>query len=168
MRRVGEETFRLARSTSTRSSWSSTDEICAAIQDIFEDTRAIAEPAGALAVAGLKQLRGARAAARAHLVAHQQRRQHELRPPAPRRRARRDRRASARRCWRWRSRSEPGSFLRFCQALGQRSVTEFNYRYDDAGAAPRSSSASRCTRGRAERAALIARARGRRAIACST
>ena len=55
VRRVGEETFALCRgSTSTRSCWSSTDEICAAIQDIFEDTRSIVEPAGALAVAGIK------------------------------------------------------------------------------------------------------------------
>ena len=44
-----------ARSTSMRSCWSTTDQICAAIQDIFEDTRSIVEPSGALAVAGIKK-----------------------------------------------------------------------------------------------------------------
>lgn len=55
VRRVGEETLRLARLHVDEVLLVSTDEICAAIQDIFEDTRAIAEPAGALAVAGIKQ-----------------------------------------------------------------------------------------------------------------
>ncbi|MDH4106221.1 MAG: threonine ammonia-lyase, biosynthetic, partial [Gammaproteobacteria bacterium] len=55
VRRVGEETFRLARKYVDEVLLVSTDEICAAVQDIFEDNRTIAEPAGALAVAGLKQ-----------------------------------------------------------------------------------------------------------------
>ena len=55
VRRVGEETFRLARKYVDEVLLVTTDEICAAIQDIFEDNRTIAEPAGALAVAGIKR-----------------------------------------------------------------------------------------------------------------
>ena len=55
VRRVGEETFRLARQYVDEIVLVSTDQICAAIQDIFQDTRSIAEPAGALAVAGIKK-----------------------------------------------------------------------------------------------------------------
>jgi len=55
VRRVGEETFRLARKYVDEVVLVTTDEICAAIQDIFEDNRTIAEPAGALAVAGIKR-----------------------------------------------------------------------------------------------------------------
>src|SRR3979490_1370453 len=55
VRRVGEETFRLARQYVDEIILVSTDQICAAIQDIFQDTRSIAEPAGALAVAGIKK-----------------------------------------------------------------------------------------------------------------
>ena len=52
---VGKETFRIIRETVDDIITVSTDEICAGVKDIFEDTRAIAEPAGALAVAGLKK-----------------------------------------------------------------------------------------------------------------
>src|SRR5579859_4558671 len=55
VRRVGEETLRLAKAYVDEILLVTTDQICAAIQDIFEDTRAIVEPAGALAVAGLKK-----------------------------------------------------------------------------------------------------------------
>ena len=109
-----------------------TDEICAAIKDIFEDTRAIAEPAGALAVAGLTQVRRAR-----------ERRGQDLR-----RRSTSGANLNFDRLRHVAERAElgeqrealiaveiperPGSFLRFCEALGARSVTEFNYRYGDA------------------------------------
>ena len=52
---VGEETFRLVSMFADEMILVSTDEICAAIKDVFEDTRTIAEPAGALAVAGMKK-----------------------------------------------------------------------------------------------------------------
>jgi threonine dehydratase len=61
---IGKEPFRVIRNTIDGVITANTDEICAAIKDIFEDTRSIAEPAGALALAGLKkyvmqhQLRG--------------------------------------------------------------------------------------------------------------
>ena len=128
VRRVGEEPFALCRGTVDEIVLTDTDEICAAIQDVFEDTRSIVEPAGALAVAGLKQYvarhgwRGKRLVAinsganmnfdrlrhvaeRADLGAE---REALLAVVIP---------------------EQPGSFLRFCEALGRRSVTEFNYRY---------------------------------------
>ena len=92
VRRVGEETFALCREHVDEIVLVDTDEICAAIQDVFEDTRSIVEPAGALAVAGHQEVRGARGLARQAPGGDQQRRQHELRPAAPRRRARRSRR----------------------------------------------------------------------------
>ncbi len=54
VRKVGNETFALAKKTVDKMVTVSTDEICAAIKDVFEDTRSILEPAGALAIAGLK------------------------------------------------------------------------------------------------------------------
>ncbi len=55
VRQAGEETFRIARETVDEVILVSTDEICAAIKDIFDETRTIAEPAGALGIAGLKK-----------------------------------------------------------------------------------------------------------------
>src|SRR5258706_1254085 len=63
VRRVGEETFALARRYVDEVLLVDTDEICAAIQDVFEDRRAILEPAGALAIAGLKRYIAPRAPA---------------------------------------------------------------------------------------------------------
>ena len=134
VRRVGEETFSLCRGHVDEILLLDTDEICAAIQDVFEDTRSIVEPAGALAVAGLKQYvaregwRGKRLVAinrganmnfdRLRHVAERAdlggEREALLAVVIPER---------------------PGSFLRFCEALGRRSVTEFNYRYSNADAA---------------------------------
>jgi threonine dehydratase len=134
VRRVGEETFRLAQKYVDEVVLVTTDEICAAIQDIFEDNRTIAEPAGALAVAGIKRYvareqctgrtfvslncganinfdRLRHVAERADIGAQ---REALLAVEIP---------------------EQPGSFLKFCQLLGRRSVTEFNYRYDDAAAA---------------------------------
>ena len=55
VRQVGKETFRIARKLVDDMVLAGVDEICAAIKDLFEDTRSIAEPAGALATAGLKK-----------------------------------------------------------------------------------------------------------------
>jgi len=126
----GKETFRLVRKYVDEIVLVSTDEICAAIKDIFGDTRTLAEPAGALGVAGMKRyveregLSGANlipvvcganinfdrlrhVAERAELGEH---REVLVAATIP---------------------EQPGSFRRFCQALGKRSVTEFNYRYAD-------------------------------------
>ena len=95
VREVGEHTFAIACQTVDEMVLVDNDAICAAIKDVFDDTRTIMEPAGALSVAGLKAWVGgaARAAARA-AGRRVDRRQHELRSPALRRRARRTRRAA--------------------------------------------------------------------------
>ena len=84
VRQVGEETFRIARQYVDDVILVSTDEICAAIKDIFDDTRSITEPAGALAVAGIKKYVQT-TKLRPDSGSHRQRRQHQLRPPASRR-----------------------------------------------------------------------------------
>jgi threonine dehydratase len=127
VKRVGEETFALARKYVDEMVLVGTDEICAAIQDTFEDTRAVPEPSGALALAGLKKFvarekwQGKRLVAvnsganvnfdrlrhiaeRAEIGAG---REMLLAVEIP---------------------ETPGSFLAFCRALGARNVTEFNYR----------------------------------------
>ena len=55
VRQIGRETFRIAKQTVDEVITVTTDEICAAIKDIFDDTRSITEPAGALAIAGIKK-----------------------------------------------------------------------------------------------------------------
>jgi threonine dehydratase len=130
VRQVGEETFRLARELVDDIILVSTDEICAATKDIFDDTRAIAEPAGALGTAGLKKYVARTGVTGAHLIAINcganinfdrlrhvaeraelgERREALLAVTIP---------------------EQPGSFRRFCQTIGKRSITEFNYRYAD-------------------------------------
>ena len=132
VRQVGKETWKVARDRVDEVILVSTDEICAATKDIFDDTRAMVEPAGALAVAAIKKYveqTGARdetlvainsganinfdrlryVAERAELG---ERREALLAGTIPER---------------------PGSFLKFCRTLGKRGITEFNYRYADAG-----------------------------------
>jgi threonine dehydratase len=128
VKQVGRETFRLCRELVDEMVLVDTDEICAAIKDIFEDTRTVVEPAGALSLAGAKRWIQRRrvkgrtfvaiacganmnfdrlrfVAERAELGEH---REAVLAVTIPER---------------------PGSFRRLCELLGKRSVTEFNYRY---------------------------------------
>ena len=84
---VGEETFRIARELVDEFMTVDTDAVCAAIKDVFVDTRCIVEPAGALAVAAIKQYVAGTQDARRNLRGHPVRRQHEFRPPALRGRA---------------------------------------------------------------------------------
>jgi threonine dehydratase len=130
VRRVGDETFRLCQQHVDEFITVDTDQICAAIRDIFEDTRSIVEPAGGLSVAGLKKYaadnnisgqtlvtincganvnfdRLRHIAERAAVGEHTEM---LLAVEIP---------------------EEPGSFKRFCEMLGRRGVTEFNYRYSD-------------------------------------
>ncbi len=107
-----------------------TDEICAAIQDVFEDTRSILEPAGALAVAGIKR-HAAKAASGQRYVAINSGANlnfDRLRYIAERA----DLGAGREALLAVEIPEQPGSFLRFCGALGQHNVTEFNYRYQGA------------------------------------
>jgi threonine dehydratase len=130
VRQAGEETFRIAREHVDEILLVGTDEICAAIKDIFDDTRSITEPAGALAVAGIKKYveregiegktlvaidsganmnfdRLRHVAERAELG---ERREVLFAATIPER---------------------PGSFRKFCETIGRRGITEFNYRYSD-------------------------------------
>ncbi len=131
VKQVGRETFRLCRELVDEVIRVDTDAMCAAIKDVFEDTRAILEPAGALAIAGAKawaqrkKSRGATLVAvacganmnfdRLRFVAEEaelgENREAILAVTIP---------------------EKPGSFKAFCEQLGPRNVTEFNYRFDDA------------------------------------
>ncbi|MEK6243226.1 MAG: threonine ammonia-lyase, biosynthetic [Pseudomonadota bacterium] len=138
VKQVGEETFRLARGLVDEMVLVDTDEICAAIKDVFEDTRVVLEPAGALAIAGAKawvekrarsgKMRGKTLVAiasgantnfeRLRFVAEQaelgEHREAVLAVTIPERR---------------------GSFRRFCETLSGRNITEFNYRMSGPDAA---------------------------------
>ena len=127
---IGEETFRILKKTIDGVITVSTDETCAAIKDIFEDTRAIAEPSGALALAGLKKYAAEQQLENENLVAINsganinfdrlryiserteigEKREVVLAVSIP---------------------EKPGSFKAFCKLLGKRNITEFNYRYAD-------------------------------------
>lgn len=159
VRRVGDETFRLCREHVDEIVTVDTDQVCAAIRDIFEDTRSIAEPAGALAVAGIKRY-VAREKVRdgnfvavvcganvnfdrlrhiAERAAVGEQREMLIGVEIPER---------------------PGSFRAFCEALGRRSITEFNYRYSDASRAHIFVGVE-LRHGTAERAHLVERLRER-------
>ena len=130
VKRIGDETFRLCQQYIDGHITVSSDEICSAVKDIFEDTRAIAEPSGALAFAGLKKFAD----------------QHQLK----------DKQLStvlsgantnfhglryvSERCELGEKREgllavtipeRQGAFFEFCNLIGGRAVTEFNYRYHD-------------------------------------
>ncbi len=127
---VGQETFRLCQELVDEVVLVDTDAICAAIKDVFEDTRSILEPAGALAIAGAKayahkhRLKDKTLVAvasganmnfdRLRFVAERaelgEQREAVLAVTIP---------------------EKPGSFRKFCSLIGPRSITEFNYRYSD-------------------------------------
>lgn len=130
VRQVGRETFRVARRLVDEVVVVSNDEICAAIKDVFQDTRFIVEPAGALAIAGLKRdaIRFKREGALIAIASGANMNFDRLRHVAERAEIgeRRELLFAA-------SIPEtPGSFRTFCALIGQRSITEFNYRYADA------------------------------------
>jgi threonine dehydratase len=129
VKRVGEETFALARQFVDEIVLVNTDEMCAAIQDIFEDTRTIVEPAGALAVAGIRKCVARDGWRDKRLVAINSGANvnfDRLRHVAERASLGAEREALLA----VEIPEQPGSFMHFCEALGSRSVTEFNYRYD--------------------------------------
>ncbi len=132
---VGKETFRLAREYVDEMILVDTDAICAAIKDVFQDTRSILEPAGALAIAGAKEY-----VARAK-KAKQAIRNETLVAIASGANMNFDRlRFVAEQAALGEAREalfavtipeERGSFRRFCELVGPRNVTEFNYRISD-------------------------------------
>jgi len=130
VKQVGRETFRLARKLVDDMVLVDTDEICAAIKDVFEDTRVVLEPAGALAIAGAKawvERHGARGKTLVAVACGANTNFDRLRFVAERAEVGEHREAvlgvtiPERR----------GSFRRFCRALGGRNITEFNYRMSD-------------------------------------
>lgn len=128
VKQVGQETFRLCCDLVDEIVLVDTDAICAAIKDVFEDTRTSLEPAGALAIAGAKlyadreKIKGQTLVAiasganmnfdRLRFIAERaelgEKREAILAVSIP---------------------ESPGSFRKFCSLLGQRNITEFNYRY---------------------------------------
>jgi threonine dehydratase len=153
VRRVGEETFRLARQYVDEIILVTTDQICAAIQDIFQDTRSIAEAAGALAVAGIKKYVARENCTGRTLIAINggaNMNFDRLRYVAERA----DLGAQREALFAVEMPEAPGSFLRFCEFLGRHSVTEFSYRYGDTKAAQIFVSLA-LTQGKAERDRLL-------------
>ncbi len=131
---IGREPFRLIRDTVAEVITVSTDEMCAAIKDIFEDTRSIAEPAGALALAGMKkyvETTGVSGQDLLAIVSGANSNFDRLRYISERTEIGEQREAVI--CVT--VPETPGSFRQFCRALGRRNITEFNYRYADAASA---------------------------------
>uniref|UniRef100_UPI001F0271AD threonine ammonia-lyase, biosynthetic n=1 Tax=Xenorhabdus sp. Sc-CR9 TaxID=2584468 RepID=UPI001F0271AD len=130
VKRIGDETFRLCQQYVDDVITVDSDAICAAMKDIFEDVRAIAEPSGALALAGLKkyvqqhQIQGERLA---HILSGANVNFHGLRYVSERSELGEQREALLAVT----IPEQKGSFLHFCQILGPRVVTEFSYRYSD-------------------------------------
>lgn len=130
VRKVGEEPFRITQNLVDDAILVSTDEICAAIKDIFDDTRLIAEPAGALAVAGVKKYidqNGMKGKTFVAINSGANINFDRLRHVAERAELGEKREMLAVVTIPEKS----GSFLSFAKAIGRRSVTEFNYRYND-------------------------------------
>ena len=134
VKQIGEKTFKLTKDIVSNSITVSTDEICAGIKDLYEETRTIAEPAGALSIAGIKKFVKQKKIKNKTIVSlfcganmNFDRLRHVS------------------------ERSDtgelnemlvgvtipeiPGSFKKFCSAIGKRSITEFNYRYSDSSKA---------------------------------
>jgi threonine dehydratase len=131
VRQAGKEPYRIAQQHVDDMVLVSTDEICAAMKDIFDDCRAVVEPAGALAIAGIKKYVEQTGVKGKSLVAINsganinfdrlrhvseraeigERREALLAVTIP---------------------EKPGSFKKFCRAIGKRGITEFNYRFSDA------------------------------------
>jgi threonine dehydratase len=130
VRQAGKEPFRIARQYVDEIILVNTDAICAAMKDIFNDCRAVVEPAGALGIAGIKKYVEKTGVLGKNLIAINsganvnfdrlrhvseraeigERREALLAVTIP---------------------EQPGSFKRFCRAIGNRGITEFNYRYSD-------------------------------------
>ncbi|PID47500.1 MAG: threonine ammonia-lyase, biosynthetic [Proteobacteria bacterium] len=130
VKQAGENTFRIAREVVDEMITVTTDETCAAIKDVFEDTRTLLEPAGALSIAGMKKYIQKYSCKDQKLVAicsganiNFDRLRHVAE------RAELGERREA--LFAVTIPEEPGSFRHFCEVIGNRAITEFNYRYAD-------------------------------------
>ncbi len=127
---VGEETFRLCKQYVDEMVLVDTDAICAAIKDVFEDTRSILEPAGALAIAGAKEYAARHKLRDKTLVAVASGANinfDRLRFVAERAEVGEQREAVLAVTLP----EEPGAYKKFISLIGHRNITEFNYRYAD-------------------------------------
>ena len=130
VRSVGKETFRLCRELVDEVILVDTDAICAAIKDVFEDTRTILEPSGALSVAGIKIYVAREKILHKTLVAIASGANmnfDRLRHISERAEIGEQREA----VMSVTIPEQPGSFKKFCNLLGSKNITEFNYRYAD-------------------------------------
>jgi threonine dehydratase len=148
VRKIGEKTFQIAKDLIDEVLLVSTDEICAAIKDIFDESRSLVEPAGALSLAGIKQY-----IARGHDTENAIRKTQSadkitgqtligincganVNFDRLRHIAERAELGERREClFAVTIPEQPGSFLKFCRILSVRGITEFNYRYADNRAA---------------------------------
>ncbi|MFY7984770.1 MAG: threonine ammonia-lyase, biosynthetic [Burkholderiaceae bacterium] len=131
---VGEETFRITRELVDDFVLVDTDEVCAAIKDVFQDTRSVMEPAGALGVAAVKQYverHGLKGKTLVAITCGANMNFDRLRFVAERAEFGEQREA----LFAVTIPERPGAFKAFCEVVGPRSVTEFNYRMSDADAA---------------------------------
>jgi threonine dehydratase len=134
VKQVGVETFRLAREYVDDYVVVDTDGICAAIKDVFQDTRSVLEPAGALAIAGAKQYASEHKLKGKTLVAiacGANMNFDRLRFVAERAEVGEEREA----IFAVTLPEQRGSFRAFCELVGHRNVTEFNYRISDSTSA---------------------------------
>lgn len=130
IKQVGKETFRLCRELVDEIVLVDTDAICAAIKDVFEDTRVILEPAGALSIAGAKVYANREKVRNKTFVAISSGANmnfDRLRHVSERAELGEQREA----VMSVTIPEKPGSFRKFCAMLGTKSITEFNYRYAD-------------------------------------
>ena len=130
VKRPGDETFRLCRENLDDIVLVESDEICAAIKDVFEDTRSIVEPSGALSLAGLKawvRRTGAKNKTLVAITSGANMNFDRLRFVSERAESGEEREA----LFSVTIPEERGAFRRFCETVGNRSVTEFNYRISD-------------------------------------
>jgi len=134
VRQVGKIPFELAQQYVDEVVLATTDEMCAAIKDIFDDTRAIVEPAGALSVAGLKKYIEREQLEDKNFIAINSGANmnfDRLRHVAERSELGEQREA----LFAVSIPEETGSFRKFCHSIGQRNITEFNYRYSGSNVA---------------------------------
>jgi len=130
VRQIGKKTYSIIRDLVDDVITVSTDQICAAIKDTFEDTRAICEPAGAVSLAGLKKYvekKGIKGQTLVAINSGANMNFDRLRHVSERSEIGEEREALLA----VQIPEEPGSFKRFCKIIGNRQITEFNYRYAD-------------------------------------
>ena len=130
VKQIGKHTFAMLKDLVDEVITVSTDQICAAIKDTFEDTRAICEPAGAVSLAGLKKYVEKHQIQNKTLVAINSGANmnfDRLRHVSERSELGEEREALIA----VQIPEQPGSFKQFCKIIGKRQITEFNYRYAD-------------------------------------